>query len=247
MIKILIVDDEEEVRDLLKILLRNYPDSEIVGEASNVDEAVRHTFHHQPDMVLLDIQMPQKDGFTYLSEIRERSLHPGIIFVTAFENFAIKAIRSAAFDYLLKPINKVELFNALDRYKQKIAEHRSSDISELLEHLNRSKHARLRLNTRSGYFFVDPEEIAYCEADGNYSYIWLTNGKKEITTMSLGNIEKYIENESFIRISRSYIVNMNYVSRVDRRANICELEVTDTLFQLKIPSQNIKMLEGYFD
>jgi len=246
-IDILIVDDEEEVRDLLQIMLRSYPGSRVIGQAENVESAIRLSRELKPNLVLLDIQMPFQDGFDYLNGIRELNLHPGIIFVTAYENYAIKAIRNAAFDYILKPVNKIELFHALDRFKESLARKNHGEISELIDLLNKSKPGKLRMNTRNGFFFVDPQEIVYCEADGNYSHIWLSNGKKEISTLNLGNMEKMFNREVFLRISRSYIVNMDYVTRVDRKSNICELEIGDISFKLKVPGQNLKILDDFFD
>ncbi len=246
MIKTLIIDDEPEVRDLLNILLRKYPDLEVSGVASNVDDAIELALRIKPDLVLLDIQMPGKDGFTFLDELRKYSLFPGIIFVTAYENYAVRAIRNAAFDYLLKPISKAELFGAIDRFREFLNRNQKSDLNHLVDLLNKTRPGRIRLNTRTGYFFVDPDEIMYIEADGNYSHIKLVNGKTETSTLSLGNLEKMIEAGSFLRISRSYIINMKFISRVDRRSNICELEKNGHTHTIKIPMQKIKLLEGYF-
>lgn len=246
MIKLLIVDDEEEVRELLTIFLSKYSDAQVVGVAENVDIAVALTVEKQPDVVLLDISMPGKDGFSYISEIQEKKLYPGIIFVTAFENFAIRAIRNAAFDYLLKPLKKEDLYKTLDRFKSFQKRKNQTDYSELIEILSRSKTERIKLNTRTGYFFVDPEDIVYCEADGNYSHIKLVSGKNEISTLSLGNLEKLLEKHRFFRISRSFVINLKYLARVDRRSNICEMEYNGFTQELKVPGQKIKLLESYF-
>lgn len=246
MIKLLIIDDEPEVRDLLAILLRSYKNLIIVGQASNVDEGISMTLDKRPDLVLLDIQMPGKDGFTFIDELRDHDLFPGIIFVTAYENYAIRAIKSAAFDYLLKPINKDELFAGIERFEDARKRNKKTDLGELVELLNQTRPGRLKLNTRTGYFFLDPDDIIYIEADGNYSQIRQVNNKSEIATISLGNLEKLLENGSFLRVSRSFIINMRYISRVDRRTNLCELEFNGSLHQIKIPPQNVKLLEGYF-
>lgn len=246
MIKLLIVDDEEEVRELLTIFLRKYPDVQVIGAAEDVDTAVALSVEKQPDVVLLDISMPGKDGFSYISEIQEKELYPGIIFVTAFENYAIRAIRNAAFDYLLKPLKKEDLYSALDRFKAFQNRKSRNDYSELIEIMNKSKPERIKLNTRTGYFFVDPEDIVYCEADGNYSHIKLLSGKNEISSLGLGNLEKLLEKYQFFRISRSFIINLKYLARVDRRSNICEMEYNGFSQELKVPAQKIKLLEGYF-
>lgn len=243
MIKLLIIDDNREARDLLEVLLRDHSSIEIVGKASNVDEAVQLTLIQKPDLVLLDIQMPGKDGFTYLEELKTRKLSPGIIFVTAHEDYAIRAIKNAAFDYLLKPVKRTELLAAIDRYSSHMRETMESDYALLMSLLNKSRPERIRLNTRTGYFFVDPVEIIFVEASGNYSLIRLATGKTETSSLNLGNLEKLIHNSSFIRISRSYIINLNYVARVDRRTNMCYLEYNSLEYKVKIPTQSIKFLE----
>ena len=247
-IKILIVDDEEEVRDLLSILLQSYKGKpiEITGRASGVDEALEIVKADMPDLILLDIQMPEKNGFQFLEALRNLSLYPGIIFVTAYENYAIRAIRNAAFDYLLKPVHRKELFDAIDRYLEMKSRGQDKRLSELVDLLRKSRPGRIRLNTRTGYFFINPEDIIYCEADGNYSHIILQNGKAEISTLNLGTLEKQLGTGNFLRISRSYLINMNYLTRVDRKMNTCELEYDGKTHQIKIPSPKIKLLEEYF-
>jgi len=246
MIKLLIIDDEPEVRDLLSIMLRTYPDLTIIGAAANVDEGVKMTLEENPDLVLLDIQMPEKDGFTYLEELRSLKIFPGIIFITAYENYAIRAIKNAASDYLIKPVKKNELFDAIERFTIHSGRSKKSDLSELIHLLQKTKPARIKLNTRTGYFFVDPDDIMVIEADGNYSHIRQISGKTELSTLSLGNLERLLETGTFLRVSRSFIINMKYISRVDRKTNICELEYEGNTHQLKIPPQKVKLLEAYY-
>lgn len=245
---LLLVDDEEEVRDLLTILLQSYKgcDIKIIGEATSVEDALRVVKDRVPDLILLDIQMPGKDGFQLIDALRDMRLYPGIIFVTAFENYAIRAIRNSAFDYLLKPVNKSELYDAIDRFREMKNRGQDQRLNELVELLHKSKPGRIRLNTRTGYFFINPEDIIFCEADGNYSHLTLQNGKKEISTLNLGNIEKQLDGGDFLRISRTYIINMNYLTRVDRRSNICELEHNGKAHYIKIPPQKIRLLEEFF-
>jgi two-component system LytT family response regulator len=119
-------------------------------------------------------------------------------------------------------------------------------MSVLLKIFKKQAPGRIKLNTRTGYYFVDPLEIFYVEADGNYSRIYLINGKSETSTISLGSVEKIIKDSSLLRVSRSYIINMQYISRVDRKLNLCELEYNGIARQLKIPASKIKLLEAYY-
>ena len=245
MIRLLIIDDQQEARNLMMAFLRDYYSIEIVGEASNVDEAIRLTVEQKPDLVLLDVQMPGKDGFAYVEELKAYRLLPGIIFVSAFEDYALRAIKSAAFDYLIKPIEKYELIAAIDRYSEYLRRNETSDYELLIDLLKRSRPERIRLNTRTGYFLVDPADIIHIEADGNYCRIKLTSGKTETSTLKLGDIEKLFDSSIFIRISRSFIININHLSRVDRRANMCYLEHNGCEYKVQIPGKNIKLLDDH--
>jgi two-component system, LytTR family, response regulator len=245
-IKILIIDDVQEGRSLLNLLLKDRPEIEIVGMASNVDEALKITIERRPDLVLLDIMMPGKDGFAYIDELKDHKLSPAIIFISASENYAIRAIKHAAFDYLLKPVRKEELFSAVNRFSNYKDREDGPNYLELLDLLKKQKPERIRLNTRSGYFFVDPADIIHIEADGNYSHIKLVSGRNETTTMNLGSLEKLVNHDTFIRISRSSIININFISRVDKRENLCELEFNGISHKIKIPAQKMRLLENYF-
>ncbi len=230
----------------MEILLRAYSEAEVIGHAGSVDEALKIAREKEPDLVLLDIQMPDKDGFIFLEELHSHHLFPGIIFITAYENYAIRAIRNSAFDYLLKPIKKAELYAAIDRFVDESRRSRNKDISELIGLIHNNKPGRIKLNTRTGYVFIDPDDIMLIEADGNYSHIKQGGGKEEVCTQNIGAMEKILEDRSFLRISRSFLINMKYISRVDRRNNTCELEHNSHVEKIKIPPQKIRLLEGFF-
>jgi len=245
-LKILVVDDEPEARILLQYMLQEEEELKLVGFAENVDEAIRITRKENPDLVILDIQMPGKDGFSFIEQIGLEGYTPGIIFVTAYENFAIRAIRTSAFDYILKPVRREELVAAIHRYRNKIQSDRTQDIKQFLEALRPSGPGKVKLNTRSGYILVNPSEVIYCEADGNYTYVQLLNGKRELITHNLGTIEELIRSDGFFRASRSYLVNLKYLSRVNRKNCSCTLEYSGISHTLKIPAQKIRLLEAGF-
>ncbi|MCF8226760.1 MAG: LytTR family DNA-binding domain-containing protein [Bacteroidales bacterium] len=246
MIKALIVDNQPEARELINTFLGSYPGIIVVGQADSVDKAILLTKINQPDLVLLDIQMPGKDGFQYLEELKEIGLYPGIIFVTAHEEFAIRALKNAAFDYLIKPVSKKELFSSIDRYVATFPQRKNYDLHDLEKIIDRVNPRRIKCNTRSGCFFVDPDEIVFVKADGNYSHIQLIDGKSEIITINIGSMEKKLDGVNFIRVCRSYILNMNYISRVNRKDSSCELKYNTNIFTIKIPAHRIRILEDYF-
>lgn len=246
-LKILIVDDEPEARDLLKYMLQEQEGLEVVAMAGHVDEAVMLHKREHPDIVFLDIQMPEKDGFQFVENINRSGSNPGIIFVTAFDNYAIQAIRNSVFDYILKPVQKRELIQSIERYRAKISGPNPDELSRLIDTIKRDGSVKIKFNTRSGYILINPMEVVYCKADGNYTHIQLTNGNKELTTQNLGSIEELLSEGSFFRVSRSYLVNLKFLVRVDRKSASCTLEYNRGSYSIRIPQQKIKMLESSFD
>lgn len=246
LLKILIVDDEPEARELLKFILQEEEGLSVAGMAGNVDDAVKLLKEQRPDLVFLDIQMPDKDGFHFIEQVNRSSYKPGIIFVTAFDNYAIQAIRKSVFDYILKPVRQEELISAVNRYRNRSVYERYQDLSKLIDLLKGADPGKIKLNTRSGYSLIHPSEVVYCMADGNYTHIQLSNGSREVTTLNLGAIEELLKSGAFYRVSRSYLVNLKYLARVERKTCLCVLDYEGGSYSIKIPAQKIKLLESNF-
>ena len=245
-IRILLVDDEPEAIELLTYMLAGKKEVRIVGAAGTVDQALQLMQQEQPHLVLLDIQMPEKDGFTFIEEAHRTGQAPGIIFVTAFEHYAIQAIRNSVFDYILKPVHQNELNSAIERFRTRRRNMQQHDLQMLVDALQGRGPSRIKLNTRSGYVLIDPEDIVYCQAGGTYTHLHLSRGHSEIITQNLGAIEEILVGNAFFRASRSYILNLNYLTRVDRKNCVCHMEYPGATCNIKIPSQKIKILESTF-
>ena len=245
-LKILLVDDEPEARELLKYMLMSNKGVSVVGAAGTVDEALILMQSTHPHLVFLDIQMPEKDGFNFIEQVHHSGEEPGIIFVTAFEHYAIQAIRNSVFDYILKPVHQEELDNAIERYRKRARLTQKQDLKQLVDALQGNVPSRIKLNTRSGYVLIDPSEVVYCQADGNYTHIQLTRGSAEIITQNLRAIEEIFNGSTFFRAGRSYLLNLKYLTRVDRKSCNCFLEYPGASCTIKIPAQKIKMLESTF-
>ena len=188
----------------------------------------------------------EKDGFNFIEQVHHSGKDPGIIFVTAFEHYAIQAIRNSVFDYILKPVHQEELDSAIERFRLRGRRVQEQDLNLLAAALRGNGPSKIKLNTRSGYVLIDPSEVVYCQADGNYTHIQLTRGSSEIITQNLGAIEEILEGRSFFRASRSYLLNLRYLSRVDRKSCSCTLEYAGESCSIKIPAQKVKMLETTF-
>lgn len=237
----MIIDDEEHCIIKLKEYLDNKPYINLISAVSDPEKALGQILDIKPDLIFLDIQMPGKSGFEILQALEKTSVKPLVIFVTAFNDYVIQAIRAAAFDYLLKPVDLTELAVAVERAINKInLKKEESSYACLLELYSDKK---IRFNSTGGFIMMDPKEIIFVQADWNYSEIHTNRNKFELVTMNLGSIEQLLPSIDFVRINRSVIVNLKYLVRVQRLKRICILKNDNDIFAFKIPLRRIRELE----
>jgi len=239
----LIVDDDKKSRELLEYYLMKIPEIEIIGSASGADEAYSMLLERVPDILFLDVEMPGKSGFDLLADLRKLSITPCIIFQTAFDKYAIEAIKNSAFDYLQKPVDRESILAALSRYRAQAKGHNLDDqIHNLLYHLDR--HKKIRFNTRQGFIMIDPSEIIYCQADWSYTEIYQSNGKKEVVSMNIGKVEALLDPARFFRINRSVVINLGFLVSVDRKRHKCFLSLDGKDLELHLPVKQGKLLNN---
>ena len=214
-LRAIIVDDERRARNSLQLLLDKYcPEVEVVAEASNIMEAVKWINHHSPDVVFLDIHLPQQDGFKLFDYFSAPNFE--VIFTTAYSQYSLLALRMAAVDYLLKPINKEELKNAVQRAESRRDQRKLVSNISTLKSVFSSGFRKLALPNANGYTYVNLEEIVLCEANRNYTNVYLADGRKILISKNLKTYEDILENFHFLRISRSHIVNLSFVESYSR-------------------------------
>jgi two-component system LytT family response regulator len=216
MIKTVIVDDERNASELLeKMLHRYFPNKFYVCQlCESIDQAVVAIEEFQPDLVFLDIQMPKKNGFELFKEIKEINFE--VVFTTAHSEFAIEAIKRSALDYLLKPINYLDLLETVTRYEKKTKkESQQKQLTILLENIDTGEvaHKKIAIATETGFEFVKFNSIIFLEAQSNYTKINLSNGNSIIASKTLKSFEELLPIELFFRIHKSYLINMNFVIR----------------------------------
>ena len=214
-IRVLIVDDEPPAREKLRTLLNREEDIAIVGEASDGNRAVSLILKEKPDLVLLDVQMPELDGFGVLRKIPPDAM-PSVIFVTAHDQFALRAFEVHALDYLLKPFDRARLQEALERSRREMhrrqSSHTDTRLAELLAGLAAPEPGLERIAVKSSgrILLVKTGEIDWIESAGNY--VELHVGKTcHLHRETLSSLEKRLPQKSFVRISRSAIVNVDRV------------------------------------
>ena len=238
----IIVDDEPAERDLMANLLSDFADIQVLAKNDNVNKGVNSICKYNPDLVFLDIDMPKKNGFDLIREIKELGLAPTIIFVTAYNQYAIEAIKHAAFDYLVKPVDIDDLKQSIKRYKVERKSPNSLDrIENLLQALQKEK---LKFTTRTGYIFINPAEIIYCQADGNYTDLYMTNNEKQTVTINIGKLEHILPNTKFSKINRSVIINKQFLTEINRKDKKCILMVNDEEISFCIPPKYISSLDN---
>lgn len=222
MIRSVIVDDEEKSRKLLRNLIKNYCDQiEVVGMADSVETGITSIKKNKPELLFLDIEMPDGNGFDLLEKIHDMS--PEVIFTTAYDQYAIQAIHFSALDYLLKPINLEELKTAVKKVEVKIHERVekqsiNQSLQVLLEnHKSQVHNRKIGLPTQNGINFVLVKDIIMCKAEGNYSIIYL-QGKQhqEIVSKTLKEFEDMLKDFNFFRVHRSYLINLNHIREYSR-------------------------------
>lgn len=216
-LRTIIVEDELGGRIALKAILKNCEDITLIGEASNAAEAKVLISELKPDLLLLDIEMPFKNGFDLLSEIPDRTFD--VIFTTAYDSYAIRAIKFSAIDYLLKPVDPEELEDAIGRVLEKKM-HNSYQpqlqIENLLDNLKsiNKQNFKLSLPTSEGILFIPIEEIVRCESDANYTRFFFKDGAKPVVvSKTLKEFEELLSDYGFCRIHNSHMVNLKFIRR----------------------------------
>lgn len=217
-IDVLIVDDEPDVRTVLKSALNKFPDICIVGEASNVPEAVKNIHKFKPELVFLDIEMPDYSGLQLLEFFESDSANFEIIFVTAYNEYAIEAFRLSAFDYLLKPIDQERLTESLERYKLR---RNNVKLLERAEYFKRSydfgeRLDKIAVSTTTGVIFLDIAQIVLLEASNVYTTIVQEDGVQTVACKPLGEFEAILDkHQNFFRPHRSFLINLQFIEKLD--------------------------------
>jgi len=211
---VLIVDDEPLAREALAMALSEFENVEIIGECADGFKAVRSINELKPDIVFLDIQMPKLDGFDVLELLGDDP--PFIVFVTAHDEYALKAFESYALDYILKPVSPDRLKKTFIKINERLQEKKSQPVGELLA--DRQSQiiplTRILLRDRARVYIIPVEDILYFEAQDDYVAI-CTQDKTYLKKETLSHLEKLLDDRLYIRIHRSYILNINYLNKIE--------------------------------
>ena len=212
MLKAVIVDDEIKALESLSWELSNLSDEvEIIASFTDANDALNYLEDNTPDCLFLDIEMPAMDGFQFIKKLNNKEFP--VVITTAYSQYALKALKNEAIDYLLKPIDTDDLSNTIKKIKKYNAKNYTADKFEkiLLNFNSNSLDKKITVNTDGKLIFLEADDILYAESDGNYSTIFLTNGQKLVLTKKLKEVNALLPTDSFFRIHNSYIVNLGQI------------------------------------
>jgi two-component system LytT family response regulator len=218
-LRTIIVDDEQDAVNFINSIIEEYcPSLEVIGKAFNVTEGVSCIEQNKPDLVFLDVEMPNGTGFDLLSNFPEHGFE--VVFITAFNHYAIKAIKFSAVDYILKPININEFIEAVNRVTKKITEKNfqgGESLKILMENLRSSHPSRLAIPTADGMEYLNPKDIIRIEADRSYSWFYITGNRKILVSRHLKEFQDLLSDRYFFRSHNSHLINLKYVRKYVRR------------------------------
>jgi two-component system LytT family response regulator len=214
--KVLIIDDEKRTRDLIAKMIETFGfDLTVISEGETMDTAIKAIQNHQPDILFIDIQMPDGTGFDVLKQLENITFE--VIFITAHEEFAIQAIKFSALDYLLKPVDPLELKEAVEKAIKAVNTKKiDNQIDALQNNILPNQKKRLVLKTHESVFIVELHDIIRCEADKNYTSFILNGGKKIVVSKTLKDYETLLVGHNFMRVQQSHLINIDFIERYDK-------------------------------
>lgn len=214
----IIVDDELKAREILCAILEEHcPSMTVVAQASNIEEAENLLNNHQIDVLFLDVEMPGGTGFDLLEKVK--SIDFEVIFTTAYDQYAIKAIKFSAIDYLLKPLQVDELKDALSRVTEKrngVDALSKDNLLALLENVKPRNKKKIAIAEGKGMVILSIDQIVRCEADKNYTNIFLQNGQHILSSKNLKEYEDMLHDEAFYRVHQSHLINLNFIEKLTK-------------------------------
>jgi len=242
MINVLIVDDDSSIRCFLKKTLEPDPRLAIIDSVSNTSLAMEIMEKRNIDLIFLDINMPNEDGLQFAARLNSGNYHTHVIFATAFPEYANKAISIKPYDYLLKPLSPIEVISVVDRIIETIETERLFLLKNCRWGVNVPD--KIKLKSKFGFFFVSPENIVLFQSALGHCEVIYCNGKKEKIYWQLHQVFDMTMNHNFVHLNRSTVVNINYLSRVDKKDKIVHVQFSNQVIKFSVTRVKIKELES---
>jgi len=244
--KTIIIDDEQLARQRIKRLLKEYDEVEIIEEASNGEDGLEKIEFLKPDLIFLDIEMPILNGFEMLAKLKHQ---PKVVFITAYDQYAVKAFEEGSIDYLLKPIEIERLDKTIKKLRQTSLAQAQIPLEDLLRQIQSKKAVKtLTIKLGDKILLVKVNEIVHIQAEDKYVFLHTVDGKKHLTDFTLSTLETKLP-EEFLRIHRSDIINVDYIKEIRKGFNGALVFVLNNQNETKVTSSrsNSEMLREKFD
>ena len=211
----LIIDDEQQARTNLKNFITSFcPDFKIKGEADGIETGLEKINSIQPEIVFLDVEMDDGTGFDLLDRVPKIDFE--VIFVTGHNDFAIRAFRYSAIDYLLKPLNKAEFMQAVEKVRQKKGEHIDKRLKVMMANIQQPLAEQFVIHTATSIHFVKTLDILRCEGEASYTEVHLTNGERITDSKNIKEYDKFLTDPRFFRVHRSHLINLHSVKTFEK-------------------------------
>ncbi len=218
MIRCVLIDDESNSLEMMEWLLKTYcPQVKIEAMCNAAAKGIEAIHQYKPDLVFLDIEMPHMNGFDMLEQFDRLTFD--VVFCTAYDQFAIKAFKYSALNYLLKPVDPDDLKETIRRIEEKKSTPSREQVELLLQNMRQTARPtvqRIALTTGDGMIFVPTQDILYCQAESNYTSVVLSGGKKVLVSKVLKEIDEALSGPDFFRIHNSYLINLNHIKKYVR-------------------------------
>jgi two-component system LytT family response regulator len=218
MIRCILIDDEKNALEMMEWLLKTYcPEVDIVAMCNSAEQGIEAIHTYKPDVIFLDIEMPRMNGFDMLEQFDK--LFFDVVFCTAYDQFAIKAFKYSALNYLLKPVDPDDLKATVARIEERKSIPTREQFELLMQHIHqpvRTTPQRIALTTGDGMIFVPTTDIIYCEAESNYTKVVLAGGKKIVVSKVLKDIDEALSGPDFCRVHSSFLINVNRIRKYVR-------------------------------
>lgn len=214
MLKTIIIDDERDAVEAVESVVNEFcPQLEIIGKFQSPIDAIPFIIKHIPELLLLDIEMPHMNGFELLDQIPNRQFE--VIFITAYDEYAVRAFKASAIDYILKPITITDIVQATNKVIEKLEKEKDFEkrYTQLLDHLKNIQPNRIQIPTSNGTIYINAKEIIYIEADGSYSKIYMQDNTINHVSKNLKELSEILTESCFFRAHKSYLINIEKIKK----------------------------------
>ena len=233
--QVVAIDPEFRSLEIIRRLLSSYQQIDVVAAFQNPQEALGFVAQYPPDLIFIDVALPDMTGFELMEQVRSLTPYTLVVITSFISDHAVEALRNRAFDYLMKPLDARDVGKVIRQLR-----YMRTSKSFMQGGWQNKGNRQITFHTKDGILFMHPSDIIYCQADGNYSHIYMTEANHFLLSKNLGTIEYFLKPHGFVRISRSALVNAHYLWRIHKRQGFCELKNGEDHFRLKISRERIQ-------